>query len=247
MAEPDLTAYDLARELGELLRVEREKRRLTQREFAERTGITQQRLSRVERGASALTTESAQRLFAALGLRLRVSVTPLEADLDAEIDRLIGTSDGDRLDFLDWHGLVTGALAEVPYVFTGRLAAFLQGAPVPASRYEIAIAESDVDSLDRVVGRLNCLRWDERWREYCNYLISPRRPGPMRWLCGVTELTVDVEPVPPAALTIEVGGRPLRVRPLAELEARDRELAAIMCRVRTRYPARGTAGAPEPV
>jgi transcriptional regulator with XRE-family HTH domain len=234
---------DLTSDIGRLLREERERKALTQQEFARRTGRSQQWLSRVERGATAPTTAAVQELFALLGGQLRVQVVPLEADLDAQIDELIHVTEEDRLWSIERHDLVRDRLADVPRVLTGRLAAFLPGAPVPAEALEIAIAEADIDALAAVLSRLTCIRWSERWREFRGYDTDPRHPGALSWLVGSNELRVEVAPTLPRSVTIRIGDHHLSVRPLAELKACDAELAAVMRRVRDRL---ARAGGPEP-
>lgn len=232
---------NLSQEIGRLLREEREKAAWTQLAFAKQVNTSQQWLSKVERGTAAPTTATVERLFAALGMKLRVTVVPLEADLDERIDALASASDEDRADVIRRHSVMLSRLAGVRYVFNGRLAAFLQGAPVPAKRLELAITAADLAALSAAIRTINCLRWDERWRDFSNYDVDPLRPGPMRWLSGWTELVIEVFPELPASLTIQVGGRLLPVRPLVELETTDAELATIMARVRQR---RGIAAGP---
>lgn len=234
--------YDLSKEIGDLLRRERERRGLTQDGFAAEAGTTQQRLSRIERAATAATTSAVQRLFEALGLRLRVTAVPLEDD--DGIDGPAVTSEEEKVSLVEYCGFLLDSLAGIPYVLTGRVGAYLQGAPVPVSIVELAVADADLDRLGEVLTTVNCLRYDERWGLYCDYIIDPRRRGPLRWVAFDIEFTVEVEPVLSAAVTIQVGHRTLRVRSLAEIEARDPDLAEIMSGVRARLRRSGAAPVP---
>jgi len=67
----------LAQLIGLHLQSARAKRRLSQATFAERLGISQQRLSRLERGAIQPTTALIERVFAALDLQVRGEIEPL--------------------------------------------------------------------------------------------------------------------------------------------------------------------------
>lgn len=55
----------------------REERRLSQRELAERTGITQADISRMESGEANPTLDTLKRIAEGLGMSLNLSFTPL--------------------------------------------------------------------------------------------------------------------------------------------------------------------------
>jgi HTH-type transcriptional regulator / antitoxin HipB len=74
-------AYDQARvrfELAETVRVRREELGWSQRQLAERAGMTQPGVARFEAGGTTPTLPLLERLAAALGLRLSVSFQPGE-------------------------------------------------------------------------------------------------------------------------------------------------------------------------
>ena len=74
-------AYDQARvrfELAEAVRVRREELGWSQRQLAERAGMTQPGVARFEAGGTMPTLPLLERLAAALGLRLSVSFQPGE-------------------------------------------------------------------------------------------------------------------------------------------------------------------------
>ena len=72
-------AYDQARmrfELAEVVRTRREELGWSQRQLADRAGMTQPGVARFEAGGTTPTLPLLERLAAALGLRLNVSLEP---------------------------------------------------------------------------------------------------------------------------------------------------------------------------
>jgi transcriptional regulator with XRE-family HTH domain len=65
-------------DVGRLLRDTRLQHGLDQAQLAQRAGTTQTYISRVERGAVSPSTTTLARLFAAMGLRLSLTLEPLE-------------------------------------------------------------------------------------------------------------------------------------------------------------------------
>lgn len=63
-----------------LLRLARHKAELTQRELAERAGVTQQAISAYETGRMEPTLPTLQRLLAAAGFEMRMGLEPLSDD-----------------------------------------------------------------------------------------------------------------------------------------------------------------------
>jgi hypothetical protein len=125
-------------------------------------------------------------------------------------------------------------LAGVPWVLSGRLGAFVQGAPVRVVRLDLAMAQPDLDRLARVFERYGGERWNERLTDFYGAPAHPRLPGPMRWQFGGQELRLEVTERLPPAITVAVAGWCLPVRPLADIEARYRSIARIMRRARMR-------------
>jgi hypothetical protein len=56
----------------------------------------------------------------------------------------------------------------------------------------------------------------------------------MRWMVGFYELRLEVAPAAPAAVTVCCGGRPVRVRPLPDIEREYPDVRRLMNRVRAR-------------
>ena len=119
-------------------------------------------------------------------------------------------------------------------MLTGRLAAFLQGAPVAVRFVEFAVAEEDLDGYLPVFERHCCLRWSEAWMDWGWGSMDPREPGPMRWRLGFSdELRLHVTKEGPRSVGVKIGDREVRAVPLADLELMFPDLARIMDRWRS--------------
>jgi transcriptional regulator with XRE-family HTH domain len=210
---------------------------MSQGRAAQHLGATQQWISQVEHGIIAPTTDTIERLFAIFDLKVTLDVEATGTDLDTlddEIDEVISLSDDERLAVVDSYRYAFDELAQMPWVLSGRLGAFIQGAPVRVIRLDLAVAEPDLDRLARVFDCRECARWNERLGDYYGAPVHPRLPGPMRWLFGPNELRLEVADRLPASITVSVAGRYLPVRPLADIEARHPRIATLMRRTRTR-------------
>lgn len=216
---------------------ERTYRQMSQSHAAHLLGVSQQWVSQIERGIRAPTPEVIERLFAIFDLKVILDVEPtgpeLEA-LDSEIDDVSTLSDDERLAVTDAFHLALDELAPVPWVVSGRLGAFIQGAPLRVVRLDLAVAEPALDHLADIFESRTCDRWNERLLEYAGNPVHPRLPGPMRWLFGPTELRLEVADRLPPSITVAVAGRHLPVRPLADIERRYPDVARVMRRTRTR-------------
>jgi transcriptional regulator with XRE-family HTH domain len=69
---------------GELIRATRERHHLTQAQLALRSGTSQNAVSRVERDDVSPSMDTIQRLLAAMGERLELSVRRIEHDSDPD-------------------------------------------------------------------------------------------------------------------------------------------------------------------
>jgi transcriptional regulator with XRE-family HTH domain len=224
----------LASTVGWMFQNERAQRQMSQARAAERLGTSQQWVSQVERGAVSPTTDVIERLFAIFDLKVTLDVEPIGSDLDGEIDDVSTLSDDDRAEVVECFRYPFDLLADVPWVLSGRLGAFVQGAPVRVLRLDIAVAEPDLDRLARAFEQHGADRWNERLMDYFGAVAHPRIPGPMRWLFGGCELRLEVADRLPPAISVAVAGRCLPVRPLADIEARYRSIARLMRRARMR-------------
>lgn len=216
---------------------ERAQRHMSQARVAQHLGASQQWVSQVERGMVAPSTDAIERLFAIFDLKVILDVEPTGPELralDEEVDRVRSLSDDERLSVVDAFRHVFDELAAIPWVVSGRLGAFVQGAPVRVYRLDLAVTEPDLDLLARVFTSRKCDRWNERLMDYYGEPVHPRLPGPMRWLFGPNELRLEVADRLPPSITVAVAGRYLPVRPLADIEARYSSVARVMRRARTR-------------
>lgn len=83
---------------GELLRSARRRCNLTQRELAQRTGIAQPTIARIESGRADPMLNTIERLLAACGARLRVEAEPGFGIDRTQIRELLKLTHAERLD-----------------------------------------------------------------------------------------------------------------------------------------------------
>jgi transcriptional regulator with XRE-family HTH domain len=210
---------------------------MSQARAAQHLDASQQWISQIERGMIAPTTDAIERLFAIFDLKVILDVEPTGTERDAlddEIDEVATLSDDERLAVVDSFRDAFDELAHIPWVLSGRLGAFVQGAPVRVVRLDLAVAEPDLDLLAQVFDSRKCDRWNDRLMDYYGAPVHPRLPGPMRWLFGPNELRLEVADRLPPSITVAVAGRYLPVRPLADIESRHPRIARLMSRARTR-------------
>ncbi len=225
----------LAREIGRLLRNEREKRDWTQRRLAREANTAQQYLSRIERGTVAARLDTIERLFAVLGWQPRFGLEILDDELGDQIARVGQVDDQTRVSAM-WHfQWYLGKSRGLPYVVEGQLGALLHGVPLETETLSIAVAEADLDRLaDWILTTPPCLRWNEKWEDYGGNHPDPRRPGAMRWKLGIGDLRVNLVPQLPEPVRIRVGDADYPVRPLDQIADADPGVARVIARVRER-------------
>jgi transcriptional regulator with XRE-family HTH domain len=236
-------------ELAELIRRERESAGLTPADLAARAGLPAANVTRIERGTLAASLDTAERLFAALGLRLRLSTEALhgdlDADLDAQLDRLAWVPLAERLSRSGLSHLLD-TLDGFAYVVDGALAANLHGVPLPTDALEIAVAWADAEAFNRWLVKRFAYRWHERSGEFRALDLDPRAPGPHFWRTSFGAVRATMCDELPDSVEIPVGERAYRVRPLVEVEPADEEAARLLRRFRERLPAPEPAPAPAP-
>jgi transcriptional regulator with XRE-family HTH domain len=226
----------LAKRLGRILAIERQKAHMTQDTLARRAGVARQQVSRFETGATEATTRLVETLFGTLGLQLRLDVEQIDSELDEEIAK--ARKDGPELlerTLANWafHWRMTDK--PFPVVIDGPFAAQLQGVPILAKGLDIIMKERDADLLTYWLRRMNGpRRWDERWREYRNYDSNARNPGPMRWHTGFVELAVKVADELPETVPIRCGEQTLAVRPVHEVAEDYSDVRRVIARDRRR-------------
>jgi transcriptional regulator with XRE-family HTH domain len=85
---------------GQLLREARRRAGLTQRALAERAGVTQPTVARIERGDSRPSLERLLTLIRVCGLDLDIRVSPLDEDAWTMVERGAASTPDERLDRL---------------------------------------------------------------------------------------------------------------------------------------------------
>jgi transcriptional regulator with XRE-family HTH domain len=234
----------LTRRLGVLLRQERERAGLNQAAFVHRAGLSQQQLSRFEAGRRPVSSALVERLFAVLDLQLRLEVEPADSHLDTAIERV--QADLARLQehwVSNWWSLLWWApTPHLPVVVDGELAALLQGVPIPVNRVDLIVAERDLDLLAAWIARLpNKQRYRERARDFDSFENDPRLPGPLWWSTPLAQLRVRLMAKLPTPVIVRSGDHDVPVRPLADVERDDEDVARVLRRWRAQSP-RGSGG-----
>jgi transcriptional regulator with XRE-family HTH domain len=128
--------------------------------LAERAGVTQAAIARIEKGTRVPSVSTVERLLAAMGLQLAIGVEPLDAHVDAAIDRIADTPLADRIADTDIDSILQH-LTGIPYAFDGAAAALLQGAPVPVDAVYIAVAWADSEAFTDWLANSYGHRWNE--------------------------------------------------------------------------------------
>lgn len=223
-------------EIGTFLHERRAAAGVTQVDLAARSGLSQSMVSAVEAGRRRPSLPVVERMLASLGLQLKLDAEPLEADPDDLLDDLPTISAEPRL---DRPGLTASTLlaklAPLRPVVDGLAAAALQGAPVLVSHLDVAVTAPPPGLLEEVmIRRMFAERWLERWKEWI--YGDPERPWPTvsRWRTIDGEFTVRVVDPPLPRITVVVGGTPVEVRPLVDVEAGDGEVRRVIARARER-------------
>jgi transcriptional regulator with XRE-family HTH domain len=239
--------------VGALIREARLSRSLGLVELARLAGVSPSTISRTERGGSAgLSVALAERILAALELRLDIEVVPLWADVDEAIEAAARMPVAERIQA--WPFSFTqfvSRLDGIPYLLDGLTAAAVQGAPVKVEAVEIAVPRDDevLDRLTELLADIMAKRGDG-----FDYL-DPREPGSDDYLCIAgrfrirliddyqPELWVDIDPLPADDPLPSLFGLPrppiltrarLAVVPLTEIQATDGQARRVLERIMVR-------------
>jgi transcriptional regulator with XRE-family HTH domain len=230
-------------EPGDFIRAHRERAGLTQRELAERAGISQAVVSRIEKGRQLPTLDQIDRVLDVLGLMLRLESVPAWAAIDEAVEQARSVEEvfieaEDRLYLPGGFHIrrIKGSLdqAGIDFRFSGLTAAALLGAPVPVSACDLMVTDSaeTLDAFDLWLCRAEASRWSDRWQEYGFDIVDPRVPGAMRWMTILGELTLQTATTLPPAVAVEFCGERLPVIGLADIEVADRQVARVLDRLR---------------
>jgi transcriptional regulator with XRE-family HTH domain len=226
---------NLAEAVGSILVAERSRAQLSQAQLAERAGVSQQWLSRLERGAVNSSFATVQRILAVLGKQLRVEAVPLRAEVDIDIDRGLALREEERAVDIGLHRILLDRLSGINFAIAGRLAAFAQGAPMSSPSWiDIVVASKDLDALADVMAKSFCMRWNPKWEDWGHGSTDPREPGVPRWQFGLSDMRLHIVDELPPTIEVRVGEHVLRVVPVADIERDDPWLHRLMTRWRNR-------------
>lgn len=240
--------------VGTLIKAARLSRRLDLAELAVLAGVSTATISKLERGKQAgVTLAMADRILAAMELRLHVETVPLWTDLDEVIEEASRIPLAERIQAwpIEFTPFVT-RFDGIPYLLDGLIAAAVQGAPVRVEEFEIAVPRDE-----QVLDRLTFLLTDFMARRGEGMQsLDPREPGDDFYTCIAgrfrirliddyrPRLWVDIDPLPEAicslpslyGLTVPppLTRAHLAVVPLTEIQASDSHARRVITRIAAR-------------
>lgn len=224
--------------VGAVLRHQRHLRSLRQQDLADLADVSQAAIARIERGERASPLPMLEKVFAALDLQLRLELEPLDAHVDAALDRLAGQPVANRIAELQLVE-IADRLGDIPFVFDGPTAALLQGTPLPGEQAHLAMTWAHADAFTAWLGANYGRRWHQSWETYGFLDLDPRAPGAHRWATLLGELTVRMVDELPPAVRVQHGDHSFQVVPLPDLEVADARTAELLQRHRARLAAGG--------
>jgi transcriptional regulator with XRE-family HTH domain len=132
--------------IGDVFRRAREQRGFSQRQLAERAGISSSFVTRLERNLANPTWRTIGQLAAVLSATPRLRLVPDNNEVASTANLVSQAKPIERLRAQRVN--VLGALSwldecEVPFVVTGAVAALLQGFPTPASDLRVVVHDTD--------------------------------------------------------------------------------------------------------
>jgi transcriptional regulator with XRE-family HTH domain len=214
----NVSTSPLRHDIVRLLQKEREAAGLTPAELATKAGVSAASVTKTERGTAVPSVENLEKLFTALGLRLRLSVEPAD-DAGAQGDKLAWLPLTTRLERAGVAQLLRTLDAEaIPYVIDGGLAATLQDVQLPVEALEIDVAWRDVNAFTGWLIRRLAYRWHDTRGEFRLMDLDPRAPGPHYWQTSIGKVRARMVDELPASIEIRIGNTPYKVRPVAEVE-----------------------------
>jgi transcriptional regulator with XRE-family HTH domain len=226
--------------IGRLLHRTRESQELSQEELAARSGIPQSAISAYERERKQPGWAAAERLFAAMGLQMRIELEPLDADLDRQIDAYAAMPPEERTRNLPYClKNLDENFGGIPLVVTGAAAAALQGAPVPVRRLDLLILDDDaaLDAFCAELGRYFARLWQPEREWWAGSMYHPeilREQRTTLWMYVIDQVRVTLVDELPQAVQVALGDTTVPVLPLHEIEMSDPEAARLLVRVRER-------------
>lgn len=203
-----------------------------QRRLALAAGTARTTVVAYETGAQSPTVRQLERLLAACGLRARVVLEPLTADVDAVLDGALGAGPPRGLTTLPSFA-ASLATAQVRWALDGPSAVAVQGLPLPHDELTVALVDEEVSRL--------WLRtqWAKGWDRH-GFSLAPswhespqdvrtytRRP--VYTLLGFLQVRF-VEDLPAPVLSVQVDGRAVPVLPLVHVRRAHLGLAELLDR-----------------
>lgn len=239
-------------DVGDLLRVARQRAGLNQRLLAQRAGASQAQVARYESGSVSPTVATLDRLLAACGLQVRPQLEPLLADVDARVDALLGGEPQmeesgleELIRTLDdhpdaQHGGLTRTRPHrqgpVPWAFDGSTALVLHGLAVPESTTLVVVWGDAARTWLRAIGasardgRGDVVGWLGVERE----VAQEATRWPFFTLRGILRLRLVDELPATTALAVRWRAEPVPVVSVDEVERHYPEHAEVLARMRWR-------------
>jgi len=213
---------------------------LDQRRLALAAGTARTTVVAYETGAQSPTVRQLERLLAACGLRARVVLEPLSADLDQQLDEALAAGPPGALGALPRFAASLSA-AQVRWALDGRSAVAVQGLPLP--HQELAVALVD-DEVSRLWLRTQWAKgWDRHgfsvapnWHEDPEHVRTYTR-RPVYTKLGFLQVRF-LEDLPVQVLSVQVDGQVVPVLPLAEVRQAHDALAELLDRHEQRLAGR---------
>jgi transcriptional regulator with XRE-family HTH domain len=214
----NVTASPLRGDVVRLLQKEREAAGLTPAELATKAGVSAAAVTKTERGTALPSLDNLEKLFAALGLHLRMSVEPINNPA-GQADELGWLPLTTRLERAGVAQLLRTLDAEsIPYVIDGGLAATLQDVPLPVDALEIDVAWRDANMFTGWLIRRLAYRWHDTRQEFRLMDLDPRAPGPHYWQTSIGKVRARMVDELPRSIEIRIANTPYKVRPADEIE-----------------------------
>ena len=204
----------------------------TQRRLALAAGTARTTAVAYETGARSPTVRQLERLLAACGLRARVVLEPLTADVDQLLDEALVAGPPRALHTLPRFADSLSS-AQVRWALDGRSAVAVQGLPLPHDELAVALVD---DEVSRRWLRATCTKgWDRHGFSLApNWYESPEQVRtytrrPVYCLLGFVHVRI-VEELPAGVLPLALDGRVVPVLPLDEVRRRHAPLAELLDR-----------------
>lgn len=128
-------------DIATVIRRERQAALLTQRELAQKAGLSRSQVARYESGTCRPSIAGFERILAVVGLQPTWEVEPLDDDVRRRIAKLAASPIQDRRAYSVWTSM--SWLVHTAHRVEGLAAANLLGAPVPVEVVDVGVAAVD--------------------------------------------------------------------------------------------------------